>query len=120
MSGRTPAQISDALVAVLKTIPGLHAHVMDGRQANPPVAIVGPPSMRWTGYCGPASEMTFPVTLVVRKDDKTIERLYDLLPAISVAIDTVEDASVVAATPGTWGSADDGYPAYTLTIEVAP
>jgi hypothetical protein len=119
---RSPQVISDALVAALGAVPGLRASVIDGRDFNPPQAIVGPPTLTYETFCGGAgpSEMSFPVTLIVKPDARSMERLFDMIPLVTDAVMGVEGAVVMTATPGTYGGSGEGLPAYTFEIEVSP
>lgn len=120
MSDRSVQDCSDALVAALKAVPNLRASVIDGREINPPQAIVGPPSMVFEHFCEGPTELSFPVTLVVKVDTLALERLYKMLPLVVAAIDSVSDAVVTVAEPGSWGPAGEEMPAYTLTVGMNP
>lgn len=117
---RTIQECSDALVAALSEVPELNASVIDGRTANPPQAIVNPPTMEWNSFCGGPNLLTFKVTLIAKADALSAERLYKFIPLIAAAVNGVEDALVVSAAPGTYGGTGDGFPAYNIDIEMSP
>jgi hypothetical protein len=115
----TVSEVADAIVVALRTVPNLRVSLDAGGAVSPPQAVVGPPRLVWEGYCDGPTSGTFRVALVVANTDHAMERLWDLLPAVAEAIDSVPAAAVTRADPGSFTSGGADLPAYDLTIEVS-
>lgn len=112
------AETSQALAAALRTVPKLRVYTDPGAVIDPPGVLVGPPRLTWGGYVGDPTDALFVVTLAVPADDRALERLWDLVPQVAEAIDTVPDAVVRSAEPGMWttGNGTD-LPCYLINVE---
>lgn len=108
-----------ALEAALKTVPGVRYYGDPGARVDPPGVVLQPPSFRWEGYSSDPTTATFQVALVAQADDRALRRLLAHLPAITAAVDTVPDAVVTSATPGTLTAEIGALPAYLIEIEVS-
>lgn len=115
----TVGEAASALLGALRGIEGLRASLSFGGSVSPPEAVVGPPGLVWEGYCDGPSSASFRVSLVVTNDDHAMERLWDLMPAVAAAVDSIPDAVLLRADPGTFTSGGSDMPAYDLTIEVS-
>lgn len=113
------SEVADALLVALRTVPSLRASLDHGGAVSPPEAVVGPPRLAWEGYCTGPTSATFRVALVVANTDHAMERLWDLMPQVAEAIDSVPDAAVTRADPGTFSSGGSDLPAYDITVEVS-
>lgn len=114
MSART-ARLS--LIATLSTVDGLRVLVDPGQTVDPPAVVIVPPTLTYDVYGPGPSEAKFEVPLVVPGDDRAVESLEALLPAIQQAIYDSEDAALTDAQSGHWGNPP--LPCYLLTIEVS-
>jgi len=85
---------------------------------SPPALVVAPPELTYDVYSPEPSEAQFEVALVAAQDERAVERLFALLPAVQQAVHDSDDAALTAAKPGHWGSSPS-LPCYLLTIEVA-
>lgn len=113
------SDMADALLAALRAVDGMRASLDVGGTVNPPETVLGPPTLTWDAYCSGPSTGTFTAYVVVAQNDRAMEQLWDLLPALTEAVDSVPDAVVTRATPGTFTSGGASLPAYLLTIEVS-
>ncbi|WP_181778929.1 hypothetical protein [Pseudonocardia pini] len=109
-----------ALNAALKAVDGVRVYEDLGTTFDPPALVVMPPELSWDGYLSAPTEATFTVVLAVRADERAMQRLWDLAPAVAVAIDQVQDAVVKRAIPGTTPSGSGSpLPAYLFEVECA-
>ncbi|PWW50263.1 hypothetical protein [Actinokineospora spheciospongiae] len=108
---------AEELAAALRQVPGVRVYTEAGAVPDPPAVLIGPPRLRWETQApdlAPTSA-TFPVWLVVTLDDRALYRLWDLVPAVALALDEHAAATVVEATPDVYHG---DLPAYLLTVEV--
>lgn len=96
---------------------GLRLHLV-GEQVTPPAVIVGVPPFEPLGMCsGPASAV-FPLYVVVDLNDRSLERLWELVPAVWSAVEDNTDGVVRRADPGTYvAGAGADLPCYELAVE---
>jgi hypothetical protein len=74
--------------------------------------------LSYDAYSPEPTEAVFKVALVVAQDERAIDRLFALLPAVEQAIHDSDDAAMSdPAEPGHWGSSP--LPCYLLAIEVS-
>lgn len=109
------------LVTALKTVEGLRVYSDQGADLDPPCALLGPPQLDWTRYndSGPSSA-TFIVLVAVKADDRAVERLWDLVPAVAKAVETLPGAAVRQAFPVSLATGQTTQlPAYQLQVEVS-
>lgn len=112
--------VADALAdiaAAAATVPGVRVHAL-GESVTPPAVVIGPPELNWNRFCTGPNDATFTVYVIVALDDRALDRLLDLAPAVQSAIETDTPATVPRAIPGTYTSAGSGdLPAYELQVE---
>lgn len=107
----------DSLLTTLRTT-GMRVVPDVGQAVDPPALVVPPPTLSYDVYRPDPTGASFKVALVVAQDERAVERLFALLPAVVQAVYDSEDAAVAApAEPGSWGSPP--LPCYLLTIEVS-
>lgn len=111
--------VAEALELALKGVAGLRAYRDPGASVDPPGAVLGPPSLVWGGYCSGPVSATFLVYVLEKADGRALERLWDWVPLVSAAIDSVPDAVVIRADPGVYNSGGTDLPTYELTVEVS-
>lgn len=119
MSGPTSAAVQaviDDLRAAVFTLDKMPFSTSIGAPANPPCVMAGPPSLTWETYGVPPTGARFPLYVVVAKEDRALERLWDLVPKVAAAIDENTDAVVLRADPASWGNPE--LPAYLIEVEV--
>jgi hypothetical protein len=107
----------DAL-AELAAAQGLQVPPDVGPGVDPPAVVVGVPSLLWESTCGMTSAQVI-VWLVVTRDEFALTRLLELVPLVAAVLDTVENATVVRADPGTYPIGDSDLPAYQISVDVA-
>lgn len=108
-----------ALVEALRTVEGARTFPDIGPGVTPPGLVVGVPSLEW-GSHGPLPTVArWVVYLVVFADERAASRLFELLPRVTDALDSVTDAAVTRADPGSYPSNDGDLPAYQITVEYA-
>lgn len=108
--------LAAALGAAAGSVEGVQLTTL-GASLNPPAVVVGPPRFTPLGVCAGPATATFPVTIAVALDDRALERLWELVPAVWEAIEDQTDAVVIAADPGTYSTGSGDLPAYELTVE---
>lgn len=120
---RAVKEAAEALEVALGTVEGLRVHRDVSSGIDPPCAVIGPPEIGWSGFCpdmAPTSAR-FTVHLVVRSNERTMERLWELVPAVALAIEQADDMSMAllerAAVPGTFPSGGAELPAYELSVD---
>lgn len=105
------------LQTVLKTVPGVRVTADMAERVSPPFLVVSPPKLIYDAYRSSPTEATFQVPLVVAADERSAERLLDLLPLVEQVIYDSESAALTDAHAGSWGNPP--LPCFLLTIEVA-
>lgn len=113
------ADMSAALAAALGTVAGLSVYTDPGVSADPPAVLIGPPSLTWDGYVSAPTDARYELILMVAADERANERLWDLLPQVAAAVDTVQDAVVRSAEPGAWTTGTTELPCYRITVETS-
>ena len=111
--------VSDARAALsdaLSVVPGLRVYTDPGKSIQPPAAVVSLPDLQFEGYCVEPTGATFDIAVVVKLDDRAIERLAELVLQVTEALSEVPKAAVQAARIGSW---NDQLPAYNVEIEVS-
>jgi hypothetical protein len=119
MSGSV-AQAAQLLAEVLDRVDGLTVHTdPSAAVVTMPAAVVGPPALFWEAYSLSPTRAEFPVHLIESTDELTMERVWDLIPTVSEALDEEANATVLRAVPSQWAAAEaDRLPSYVLTVEV--
>ena len=110
------AEARDALSAALSAVPGLRVYTDPGKTIQPPAAVVSLPDLQFEGYCVEPTGATFDIAVVVKLDERAIERLQELVLQVTEALSEVPKAVVRAARTGTW---NDQLPAYLIETEVS-
>lgn len=88
---------------------------------DPPGVMIGAPVLTWEGYCeGPPTSATFPVLVVGGADDRFMEKLWELVPAVAEVLDkNVANTAMTSANPTPFTNGATQLPAYELTCEVS-
>jgi hypothetical protein len=110
----------NALSAALADVEDLRVYTDPGAALDPPAAFVGPPVLSWTGAPGGEPNLgQFLVILTVAQDDRSLPRLWSLLPSVVDALESVTDAVVISAAPGTWRTGAVDLPCYEIKLEMS-
>lgn len=112
-------EMAAALTAALKTVPGCEVPDTQGANLDPPSLVLSPPALTWEGLCSGPTSATWLVFVVVAAEERALERLWDLLPQVTDAIDAVTDAAVIRADPGAFRAGATDLPCYEITVEVS-
>ncbi len=123
MSGGTVQTWRD-LCDVLDEVEGTRLVRSPGAPVNPPVIYVPPPSLAWDSYGDAETDAVYEVVVAVASDERAIERLFELLPRVTAAINEAGgtgrvDAVVRSADPGVWRVGNLELPCYFVRTEVA-
>ncbi len=118
--------VSDAvelLVQALKTVPGISSGSVYTDPAAPgircPALVIGPPVLIWETSSTEPTEAHFPIWAVVDAGARAVEQLWDLVPAVSTAIDEHTKGVVQQpATPFPFPNGETDLPSYQLIAEV--
>jgi hypothetical protein len=111
-------QMWDALEEALSGVEGCRVYQDPGATLDPPALVVIAPLLTWDGYRSVPSEATFTVLLAVKSDDRANQRLRELRPLVSAAIESVEDAVLIRAIPGATPNGSGGaLPSYLFEVE---
>lgn len=118
--------IGDAAAALrmaAATVVGLRAYEGTpddpGAVLDPPAVVVGPPELAWREVSRDSIDATFTVYLVMPADDRAIERLWDSILDLRVALETVASATVVSAVPEPFLATGLELPAYAIEVRYA-
>lgn len=104
------------LAAAAAGVDGVRVRAL-GEAVTPPAVVVGPPRLTPLTTCPGPSTASFPVHVVVGLDDRALERLWELVPAVWEAIEENTPAVVIAADPGTYSTGTGDLPAYQLQVD---
>ena len=114
----TVAEAAAILETALRTLDTIAVyHDLVSPLATPAV-MIGPPSLRWETGCVDPTEATFIIRAIVQRDERSIERLWDLVVAVAAKIDETP-AVVTSATPGIYPSSAGDLPCYEITTEMS-
>lgn len=115
----TVKEAAEALEAALGAIEGARVYRELGATLDPPALVLGPPALSWEAVCREPTAATFIVHVVEAADERALERLWLLVPQVAEAIDSVLDASVRRADPGTYPTGGSELPSYSVQVDVA-
>ncbi len=110
------ADAAAALKTAVLTVEDVRVYAL-GEQVTPPGVVIGPPALTGQTVCAGPTDATFSVYVIVALDDRALERLWELVPAVWAAIEENTDAVVLRADPGTYAAA--GIPAEMPSYELA-
>lgn len=118
------AAVLAALEAAAATLPDVRAFRVYSEPTDvvdPPGVVLFPPTFGWeAGPPGPPRSATFTATVCVQGGTGTVSAdLYTVLPVVTEAIESVDDALMVSAEPGSYTAGEVDLPAYILRFEVA-
>lgn len=111
--------IGDARVAIeaaAKTVDGITTYPL-GATVTPPAVVVGPARLAPLGSCAGPATAAFAVWVVVALDDRALERLEELGPAVWAAIEDQTEAVVTGADAAVYVAGGPDLPCYELTTE---
>lgn len=121
----TVRQAAEALETALKAVEGIRVYRDPGATIDSPAAIVGPPALGWRGFCGSQpTSARFSIWLTSPADDRTLDRLWDLVPAVAAALEQVDEATLadleLQATPSQFPTSGGvTLPAYEIQVDVS-
>lgn len=108
---------AEALLAALKGVQGVRAYSDPAASLSPPATVLGPPVLSWETLSIDPLRATFIVYVVTSADDRALERLWDLVPAVASAVGDDGRFAATRAAPGAWSTGGQDLPAYLLTVE---
>ena len=109
----------EALSVALETVEGLRVERDPGAVLDPPAALVGPPLLTFGGQDSDPAHARWVVVVVVNFDDRAFPHLWKLIPLVTAAIESLTDAVVVDASPGTWQNGAISLPCYEISAEMS-
>lgn len=112
-------EAAEALAEGLRTVEGVIVYTDPSATVDPPGIVVGPPRLTYEAYVQGATTAAFRVVAVVAQTEDSLPALWDLVPQIDAAIETVTDAVVTLAAPGQWGEGTSTLPCYEFTVEMS-
>ncbi|NIH81691.1 hypothetical protein [Amycolatopsis viridis] len=115
---RTVSEAAQQIETALKTVDKLRVYPL-GDDIDPPGLLIGAPQLTWDGYGSAPTTATFPVFLIVAMDERALELLWQLVTPVTAALDTVQDAVVQSADPGTFPAGSQNLPCYSFSVEVS-
>lgn len=113
------SDVALALKAALETVPGVRVYTDLHTPVDPPGIVLGPPSLTWSAHCNGPTSGRFLAYVVVTADDRALTALWDLVPLVADAVETVEDAVVMRADPANFSGGSSDLPSYMIEIEVS-
>lgn len=107
------------LLAALRGVEDVRAYDDPAAVIDPPGVVLGPPALVWeTGGSAPTTAR-FLVYVVVGAAERAIERLWELVPVVAAALDTMPGVTVMQADPATYPTGGPELPCYQIQIEVS-
>lgn len=113
------ADAAAAIVAAVKTVPGVRVYTDITASVEPPCVVVGPPRLFWDVLTDKPTRATFELIVVSSADDRIMTRLWDLVPAVAAAVSQAAvDAGVdeAGATPTIYTAGGANLPAYSIPV----
>lgn len=114
----TVSEAVEALEAALQTVPGIRTYTDPQALIDPPGAVILPPDLTWSVFGAEPTEATFPVALVVAVGDSAMPNLWDLIPLVSQALNSLPNAAVRRAEAIEVPTGGVRLPAYVFSVEV--
>lgn len=115
------ADAAQALLAAVSTVPGVRSYQDLSAVVDPPAVVVGPPRLYWELF-DPVNptRAVFEVLVVAKADDRTMDALWDLVPAVAAAVNTYDQAALDqnGAQPTVFTSGGIDLPAYSISVTV--
>jgi hypothetical protein len=116
----TVERAATALEGALATVPGLRVYTDPAAVVDPPAAVIGPPQLTWEAYSSDPTSARFVVFVVVAQDERSMPRLWELVPQVVATVETLVDAVIRSpVNPGAWTSGGTALPCYQIPIEVS-
>lgn len=116
---RTVAEAAEELREALAARGDVIVTTNPGATIDPPAVLFGPPVLDWEGYGPRPTTATFTLYVITMQDDILLERLWELVPSIVETVESVTDAVVPTATPGTVPAGGVDLPSYALRVEMS-
>lgn len=120
----TVAEAAADLEAALKGVEGVRVYMDPSAVVEPPGLVVSAPALAFEGYGDgitppTPSNATFPVYVVARADDRFMSTLWDLVPTVMAALESVADVVTPTADPGAYNSGGVQLPCYEILAEMS-
>lgn len=113
----TPA--ADRMSAALSAIPGVRHYRQRYGLVQPPATVLALSSAAWNGPDPEPTDATWAVGLVVDRNERSEERLWPLLAAVSEALDGLDSVVVFRdVRQDTYPSGGTDLPALIVTVDV--
>lgn len=114
-------QCREDLAEALRGIEGMQADTELGASLYPPACGFGPARFVWRLGTSEPTDATMVIGLVVsdNKGPRVYDDMIEWLPRVAEAIESLPDAVIRSASPGTWPSGGADLPAYLFEVEVA-
>jgi hypothetical protein len=108
-----------ALEAAVATVDGLRVFRDPGAAVDGPTAILGAPALTWEVVCREPTSARWTVFVVVPNNERAVEMLWDLVPAVVGAVEEHTAGVVTRADPGSFPPGDEGVlPAYLVQVDI--
>jgi hypothetical protein len=107
------------LNAALRTVPDLRVHDSPSGLDSPPAAFLTLPVLVWESSSPLPTDAHFGVIVCVSFDDRGVELLETLVPAVVAAIESVDDAVVTSAVPNKFDAGTQEMLCYQIQVEVS-
>lgn len=115
----TVKEAAEQLAAAATTVADVRVYTDPSDMLDPPAVVVGPPGLLFEGPTSEPTSATFPVYVVEKLAARALEKLWQLVPEVSDALDQLDDVAVVRADPGVFRSGTTDLPCYEITAEVS-
>ena len=113
----TVKDAADALLASLVPVEQVRRYADPGAVVDPPGVVLGAPALTWGTGCADPTEARWLVYLVVAASDRALEELWELLPIVVAALDSVPGAAVIRADPGAYLAGGPELPCYEIQVD---
>lgn len=123
--------VADAAGRVLDRLTGLDGVRVEadpGASVSPPAtaagdggatAVLGPPALVWESGCPDPTSARWVLYVVVDATDRSLPRLWELVPVVAAALDGDPGIAVLRADPGAYLTGGVELPCYEIQIEVS-
>lgn len=118
MSSSIVRAAAERILDGLVDVPGIRRYTDLDAAIDPPAVVLGSPVLLWNAMGPDPSEARFGVYVVVPRDAQTMERLWDLVPLVVVALEEVCDLVSRNANPTSYPTGTIELPAYLIETEV--
>jgi hypothetical protein len=107
-----------ALEAAVATVDGLRVFRDPGAAIDGPVVILGAPALTWEVVCREPTSARWSCFVVVPANERAVELLWELVPAVAGAVEELTEGVVTRADPASFPAGAGELPAYLVQVDI--